>query len=219
MPTHWNISGGLVCALNVLFIAGIACAPLLAAQAPATGSQPQPSAESYLDQSFRYYQDGRFGDSVAAARAALKLRPNYAAAWNNIAAAYNAVGFWEDGISAAQEALRLQPDYELAKNNLAWAKLNQNPTPENFLTQSLLYYRQGKFNECIRAARIAVSLRPLYPEAWNNIAAAYNSMSRWDEGIKAAEEALRLKPDYQLARNNLAWARTQQEKQKSGGSR
>jgi tetratricopeptide (TPR) repeat protein len=66
---------------------------------------------------------------------------------------------------------------------------------------------------------MAVSPRPLYPEAWNNIAAAHNSMSRWDEGIKAAEEALRLKPDYPLARNNLAWARAQQEKQKSGGWR
>src|SRR5580658_1081961 len=155
MPASWNISGGLVSALNILFIAGIARVPFLAAQAPATESQPQPTAESCLDQSLRYYQAGRFGDSVAAARAALKLRPNYAAAWNNIAAAYNAVGFWEDGISAAQEALRLQPDYDLAKNNLAWAKLNQDPTPENFLTQSLLYYREGKFNECIRAARSA----------------------------------------------------------------
>jgi tetratricopeptide (TPR) repeat protein len=139
------------------------------------------------------------GIRLPAARAALNLRPNYPAAWNNIAAAYNAAGFWEDGISAAQEALRLQPDYEIAKNNLAWARLNQNPTPENFLTQSLLYYQQGKFNECVQAARMAATLRPLYPEAWNNIAAAYNPMSRWDEGFKAAEEALRLKPDYPLA--------------------
>ena len=57
--------------------------------------------------------------------------------------------------------------------------------------------------------RMAISLRPLYAEAWNNIAAASNAMSRWDDGIHAAEEAIRLKPDYQLARNNLAWARVQ----------
>jgi protein O-mannosyl-transferase len=56
---------------------------------------------------------------------------------------------------------------------------------------------------------MAISLRPLYAEAWNNIAAASNAMSRWDDGIHAAEEAIRLKPDYQLARNNLAWARVQ----------
>ena len=55
--------------------------------------------------------------------------------------------------------------------------------------------------------------RPGYAEAWNNIAAAYNSMSRWDEGISACQEAIRLKPDFQLARNNLAWA--VDEKQKS----
>jgi hypothetical protein len=59
MPARWNISGGLVSALNILFIAGSAGAPPLSAQAPATGSQPKPSAESCLDQSLRYCQAGQ----------------------------------------------------------------------------------------------------------------------------------------------------------------
>jgi tetratricopeptide (TPR) repeat protein len=200
--------------LSACLLLGIGAVPRLAAQAPPTELHPQPSAESYFDQSLHDYQVGRFAASIEKARLALARRWNYPAAWNNIAASYNALGLWEDGIRAAEEALRLQPDFELAQNNLAWAKLNQESTAESHLTRSLRYYQWGRFAECIQAAQEALNLRPGYAEAWNNIAAAYNSMSKWDEGIRAAEEAIRLKPDFQLARNNLAWAQAQQAKQK-----
>ena len=35
-------------------------------------------------------------------------------------------------------------------------------------------------------------IKPDYPEAWNNIAASYNSLSDWDNGIAACEQALRM---------------------------
>lgn len=79
------------------------------------------SPESYLNQSLAFYQQGKYQDSIAAARQALKLRPGYSDAWNNIAAAYNAQGRWDEGIQAAAEAVRLAPGNQLAKNNLAWA--------------------------------------------------------------------------------------------------
>ena len=196
---------------------GVADVTRLDAQTAAT--EPQPSAEGYLASSYRYFQSGRFSDSIDAARAALKLRADYASAWNNIAAAYNAMGLFEDGLRAAEEAVRLQPDDGLAKNNLAWAKINLPSTAEGYLTQSFKYYREGKFEESIQAAQGALSLRPGYADAWNNIAAANNSMSRWIQGIQAAEEAIRLKPDNQLARNNLVWAQLQVAKQNSSHGR
>jgi tetratricopeptide (TPR) repeat protein len=60
-----------------------------------------------------------------------------------------------------------------------------------------------------------MQLRPNFPEAYNNIAAANNAMGRWDEGIRAANEALRLNPNYVLARNNLQWALQQKQSQGS----
>jgi len=44
-----------------------------------------------------------------------------AEAYNNIAAADNAMERWEEGIQAAIQAMRIRPDFELARGNLMWA--------------------------------------------------------------------------------------------------
>jgi len=77
--------------------------------------------EDLLTESLQLNQAGKYEESIAAARAALKLRPNFAEAWNNIAAGYEAEQKWDRAIDAAQHALALKPDFQLAKNNLAWS--------------------------------------------------------------------------------------------------
>jgi tetratricopeptide (TPR) repeat protein len=81
----------------------------------------QPTPENYLNLSQLYCQNGRFSDCVSAATQALRLRPDYAEAYNNIAAGNESMGRWDDSIAAAQEAIRLKPDFQLARNNLAYA--------------------------------------------------------------------------------------------------
>ena len=85
-------------------------------------SEPPPTADSYIDRSLAEYRAGRYSESIAAAKEALRLNPKSAEAYNNIAAAYTAMGNWDEGIRAAREAIRLKPDFQLAKNNLAWAQ-------------------------------------------------------------------------------------------------
>jgi tetratricopeptide (TPR) repeat protein len=104
----------------------------------------------------------------------------------------------------------------LAQMSVAAQRLPAKPTPESYLDLSLHEYQAGRFEKSITAAKKALELRPNYAEAYNNIAAAYNSMAKWDEGIQAALQAVRLKPDYQLAKNNMMWAVSQ--KQKAQGS-
>ncbi len=106
--------------------------------------------------------------------------------------------------------------------SLAWLARADTlrPTAESHLNESLAFYREGKFDASIEAAREALKLRPDYSEAWNNIAAAYNSESRWDDGIAAAVQAIRLQPGNQLAKNNLAWAvQRKQQAQAAKGKR
>ena len=78
--------------------------------------------EIFLYASLRDYQARDYQGCIDAARQALHADPQYAEAYNNIAAAYAAMGRWDQAIDAAQRALRIRPDFQLAQNNLAWAQ-------------------------------------------------------------------------------------------------
>lgn len=92
-----------------------------ASKAAAESAFAQGSPEAFMEMSLAHFRAGRYMDCVRAAEKALQLRPNYAEAYNNIAAGYNALKMWDQGIAAAKEAVRLKPDWELARNNLAHA--------------------------------------------------------------------------------------------------
>ncbi len=80
---------------------------------------------------------------------------------------------------------------------------NQNPTAENYINLSLEYYNQQKYEDCIKAAREAIKIKPDYALAYNNICAAHNLLHNWDKAIEACNEAIKIQPDFQLAKNNL----------------
>jgi Flp pilus assembly protein TadD len=80
------------------------------------------TAADLLNASLGRYQVGDFQGSIDAARKALDLKPDYAEAYNNIAAGFASLQRWDEAIQAAREALRLKPDYPLARNNLRWAE-------------------------------------------------------------------------------------------------
>jgi tetratricopeptide (TPR) repeat protein len=86
------------------------------------GDRGTPTAEGYLNQSLVLYQAGKRAESIAAAREAVKLRPDYAEAWNNIMAGYNSLSDWDQAIAAGEKAVSLDPSNQLARNNPAWGK-------------------------------------------------------------------------------------------------
>ena len=87
------------------------------------------TAEDWLNLSLHDNQAGLFQKSIQDAREALKLRPDYAEAYNNIAAGYEGLHDWDRAIEAARKAVSLKPDFQLAKNNLAWAQQQRNVQP------------------------------------------------------------------------------------------
>lgn len=100
----------------------VAASPLGAAVTAAEAAVKQnASPENYLNLSLAYSKARRFQESLDAAKNAVRLRPNYAEAFNNEAAAYEDLHQWDDAIAAAREALRLKPDFTLARNNLIYA--------------------------------------------------------------------------------------------------
>ena len=84
------------------------------------------TAEGWLELSLRQYQAGFYELSIASSREALKLRPDYAEAFNNICAGENAMARFAEAIPACERALALKPDFPLARNNLAYGRAKYN---------------------------------------------------------------------------------------------
>jgi tetratricopeptide (TPR) repeat protein len=81
------------------------------------------TAEDFLNQSLEYYNKGDYNKCIEASNEALKLKPDYADAWNNIGAAYIKLSQWDKSIEACQKALAINPGHTLANNNLKFAQL------------------------------------------------------------------------------------------------
>ena len=85
-------------------------------------AQVDGTPDYHLARSLAEYQMGRYRESIASARRAIALRPEYAEAWNNVAAGHIALREWDLGIAAASEALRINPSLQIARNNLTFAR-------------------------------------------------------------------------------------------------
>jgi tetratricopeptide (TPR) repeat protein len=83
-----------------------------------TAAKAEPTANNYLALSVQYYQTQRYEDCIKAAREALRVNPNQAEAYANIAAAYHTMGNLDETIAALQEEVRLNPNLPSAKSNL-----------------------------------------------------------------------------------------------------
>ena len=66
-----------------------------------------PTPKNYLNMSLQYHNAGRFRDSITACQKALKIKPDYYPAYNNICAAYNEMKMWDKAIEACEKGLRI----------------------------------------------------------------------------------------------------------------
>ena len=82
----------------------------------------EPTADNYLTLSLKYYEAGLFNECIEACKSAIKIRPDFALAYNNMCSAYNELKMYDKAIDACNKALAIQPGNELAKNNLKVAK-------------------------------------------------------------------------------------------------
>jgi len=144
---------------------------------------------------------------------AMRLAPSSPDSYSYYARYLLAHGRAEQADTLIRSALSISPTDVTARELLAMIDQQQAKTPEHFLALSLQNYNEGKFEESIADAQRALTLKPDYAEAFNNICAANNKLGRFEEASKACEQALRIKPDFDLARNNLQYARERQSDQ------
>lgn len=173
------------------------------------------NATDALNLSLAQYRQGQYAQSLESAQRALVFDPKMAEAYNNIGAAYGAMGRWDDAVANEIKALQINPELDIAKNNLAIFQQKRAATTgppsvvADLINRSMALNQAGKFAESIDTARQALKLDPNSALAWNNIAANYEAMHQWDDAIAAAKTAIALQPDFPLAKNNLAWSEAQ----------
>lgn len=83
-----------------------------------------PTPENYIELSLAYYNEGLFEKCIEAANEALKLKPDYDLAYNNICAAYNELKEWAKAAEAGQKGLQINPLNKLIQGNLNVSKRN-----------------------------------------------------------------------------------------------
>jgi tetratricopeptide (TPR) repeat protein/hypothetical membrane protein len=198
------------------------------------GGLNQPAnAESYFKraislapqnpESYSYYSrylamSGDLKDAKWVANQALSLNAVDIVALDAKMLALQGLKEWGDLEKTAMNKLALFPGDVNALNFLAAAKnkkaaVEVSPKPlltpktaADFIDLSLILYRQGKFEESIRACEDALKLDPRSADAYSNIGAAYNSLGQFDKGIDACRKALAIDPNHQYAKGNLNWA-------------
>jgi tetratricopeptide (TPR) repeat protein len=174
-----------------------------------------PTPENYLNLSLEYYNKNRFEDCISAAESALKVKPDYVEAYNNICSAYNALGNYDKAMEACNKALKITPNYALAQGNLNYAvsqkkldaDLAAKPTAEGFLNKGLGYHRAKQYDKAIEMYSKSLSLTPNYALAYNNLCSAYNDLGQFSKAIPFGEKAVKLEPNKQLFKNNLEVAK------------
>ena len=129
---------------------------------------------------------GKLEHAVASYEQALRLRPDFAAAHNNLGALYAAQGRWAEATATYRRALALQPDLVGACNNLAIALINQ-----------------GLREEAAASLQRAIELDPNESAAHNNLGNVQKELGRLEEAVACYRRALELRPDYADAHNNL----------------
>lgn len=111
---------------------------------------------------------------------AVRLKPDYAMAYNNLG---NTLllesGRGQEASACFQRAIELDPDFAEAHNNLG-----------------TLLVRAGRLPEALTHFQLAVRYDPAFAQAHGNLGMALAKSDRLSEAIAEYEEALRLRSDY-----------------------
>ena len=113
-----SLKPGYQLAINNLAMARTNKAGVQKAGVQAPVATPK-TADDFINQSLGYFNSGQYQQCIYACYKALKLKPGYDLAYNNICASYNKLGQYDKAIAAGQEGLKINPGNQLLKNNLA----------------------------------------------------------------------------------------------------
>jgi len=127
-------------------------------------------------------------EAIASYAAAIKIEPDRAEFYVNLAIALHAERRFDEAVAACKMGLALAPD-----------------SPELHYNRANAWQELGDLDEAVAGYQRAIQLRPDYAEAYGNLARALQEQAEMGEAVTAYQRALELKPDYPEAFSNLIY--------------
>ena len=148
------------------------------------------SAETYYLRGNAKYESGLYHTAISDYDTAIRLKPDYAFAYNNRGAAKAALKQYEAAIADYTAAIGLKPNYAGVYNNRGLAKAEL-----------------GQYFGAISDYDMAIRLKPNYAFVYNNRGLAKDALKQYEAAIADYDVAIRLKSDYAIAYYNRGLAK------------
>lgn len=156
-------------------------------------------------------KQGRVPEATASYQAALRIKPDYADALNNLAMLVNDEGRVDEAVGYWRSAIHYQPDHVESLNNLGAAYARQGDLrhatlyltlvlilkPEDVdahMNLGTVYLNQRRPAKAVEQFQAATRADPRAPLAWQNLGFALAGSGRFPEAIDAFQQVLRIDP-------------------------
>jgi tetratricopeptide (TPR) repeat protein len=166
-----------------------------------------------------YAATGKPAEAVAELKRTVELAPNFDEGYRKLGDAYRAAGRKQEAVDAYNKAIQANPYYWLNHDALGTALARagdndkalsaykhatelspNNPVP--YRNMGVVYFQQGKFNECIPLFQKALSFQPHFA-TYSNLGTAYFYLKRYNEAVQMYEKAVEINPNQETVMGNL----------------
>ena len=132
---------------------------------------------------------GDLDAAIQSYKSAIKIKPDYAEAHNNMGHALNSKGDQVGAIKSYAQAIKANPAYVAAHNNMG-----------------LVQKDRSNFKLAIKSFNQAIKIKPDYVEAYNNMGTTLQDKGDLEGAINCYNKALSIQPDYSEAHFNMGIA-------------
>jgi tetratricopeptide (TPR) repeat protein len=189
-PGYAQAQGNLQLALRSAGL--LAPAPAPAPPPPVAPPPPQDVARAQNVRGIDLAQQGRHDEAIVCFREAIRLRPGYTDAINNLGNIFYFQNKFDEAVECYEQVLRLAPEHVGAHSNLGE-----------------VVRQQGKLKEALEHCERAVELQPDFAQGQTHLGLALSSNERFEEALPHFETALRLAPNLADAHHGLGYAMLQ----------
>jgi protein O-GlcNAc transferase len=126
--------------------------------------------------------NGDLEAAIDSYKQAIKIKPDYAEAYNNMGIALKKKGDLKAAIDSYKHAIKIKPNYAGAYNNMGIALQDK-----------------GNLEAAIESYKQAIKIKPDYADAYYNMGISLAEQGDLKAAIDSYKHAIKIKPDYDMA--------------------